>query len=315
MTVLVALEQSQPSDVITVTRGAAAIGESTIGLRPGERLTVRELVQAALIQSANDAAAALADHVGGGDRAAFVRLMNAKARQLGLRHTHFVNPDGLDAAGHYSTARDVTRLARAAMQVPLVRAAVRTKETGISGGRRLETWNDLLYSFPGLIGVKTGHTSGAGWSEVAAARGPGFVVYVTLLGEATRDGRNDDLTRLLAWGISRYRALDLVRRGQPYASAELPYGKGKLPIVAASSRRRVVRLGQPLVEKVVAPTAVALPVRKGQRLGTVRVYRGRRLIASSPLVASKAVAKPGTLGRVGWYAGETADTVRSWLTP
>jgi D-alanyl-D-alanine carboxypeptidase (penicillin-binding protein 5/6) len=140
-------------------------------------------------------------------------------------------------------------------------------------------------------------------------------VYVTLLGEATRDGRNDDLTRLLAWGISRYRALDLVRRGQPYASAELPYGKGKLPIVAASSRRRVVRLGQPLVEKVVAPTAVALPVRKGQRLGTVRVYRGRRLIASSPLVASKAVAKPGTLGRVGWYAGETADTVRSWLTP
>ncbi len=229
MTVIVALERADPSDVVTVTRGAAAVGESTIGLRPGERLTVRELVQAALIQSANDAAAALADYVGRGDRGAFVRLMNAKARELGLSRTQFVNPDGLDAAGHYSTARDVTRLARAAMELPLVRAAVRTRETAISGGRRLETWNDLLYSFPGLIGVKTGHTSGAGWSEVAAARGPGFVVYVTLLGEATRDVRNDDLTRLLAWGVSRYRTLDLVRRGRAVCVGRAALRQGDPP--------------------------------------------------------------------------------------
>jgi hypothetical protein len=95
----------------------------------------------------------------------------------------------------------------------------------------------------------------------------------------------------------------------------MPYGKGTLPIVAASGKKRVVRLGERLVEKIVAPRVVALPVRKGQRLGSVRVYRGGRLIASSPLVASKAVAKPGALGRAGWYAGETADTVWSWLTP
>ena len=87
MTVLVALEHARLDDVVTVTGAAAGVGESSIFLRPGEQLTVRDLVEAALIQSANDAAAALADHVGGGDRAAFVRLMNAKARELGLTDT------------------------------------------------------------------------------------------------------------------------------------------------------------------------------------------------------------------------------------
>ena len=313
MTVLVVLEHADLDDIVTVTRGAAVVGESTIDLRPGERLTVRELVKAALVQSANDAAVALADHVARGDRGAFVAMMNAKARELGLRDTHFVNPDGLDAPGHYSSARDVTRLARIAMRSPVVREIVRTKETTISGGRRLETWNDLLYTFPGLLGVKTGHTRGAGWSEVAAARGPGFVVYATLLGEPTRDRRNDDLVRLLAWGISRYRILPLIDAGRQYASAALPYGKGVLPIIATRPKKLVVRLGTRLVEKVVVPTAVSLPVAKGQRLGEVRLYRGGRLIASSPLVASRAVSSPGFLGRVGWYAGETVDTVWNWV--
>jgi D-alanyl-D-alanine carboxypeptidase (penicillin-binding protein 5/6) len=313
MTVLVTLEHADLDDIVTVSGSAAARGESTINLAPGERLTVRELVAAALIQSANDAAVALADHVGGGSRSDFVALMNAKARELDLRDTHFANPDGLDEAGHYSSARDVTRLARVAMRSAVVRDTVRRTEKTISGGRHLETWNDLLYTFPGLLGVKTGHTNGAGWSEVAAARGPGFVVYATLLGEPTRAERNDDLARLLAWGISRYRRLPLVEAGHAYASAELPYGKGHVQIVAARTQLRAVRLGKPLVERVVAPAAVALPLAKGQRVGEVRVYRDGRLIASSPLVASRAVSSPGLLGRVGWYAGETADNVWGWV--
>jgi serine-type D-Ala-D-Ala carboxypeptidase (penicillin-binding protein 5/6) len=312
MTVLVTLEHADLDDVVTVTGGAAAVGESTIFLQPGERLTVRELIEAALIQSANDAAAALADYVGGGSRSTFVGLMNAKARELGLHDTHFANPDGLDEDGHYSSARDVTRLAQAAMESPVVRRIVRTREKTISGGRRLETWNDLLYTFPNLLGVKTGHTSGAGWSEVAAARGPGYVVYTTLLGEPTRAQRNEDLARLLAWGISRYRVLPVIAR-RAYASASLPYGQGRLDLLANRRVTGVVRLGKPLVIEVVTRPSVALPVARGQRLGTVRVYRGGRLIASSPLVASKSVDKPGLVGRAGWYAGETIDTVWDWL--
>ena len=99
-----------------------------------------------------------------------------------------------------------------------------------------------------------------------------------------------------------------------YTTTELPYGKGRLPLVAARDQMRVVRLGKGLVEKVVAPRSVSLPVAKGQRLGTVRVYREGRLIASSPLVASRAVAAPGFLGRVGWYADEAVDNVFDWVS-
>ena len=314
MTAVVALEHVRLDDVVTVTGAAAARGESSIFLRAGERLTVRELVQAALIQSANDAAAALADHVGSGDREAFVAMMNAKARVLGLRDTRFANPDGLDQPGHYSSARDVSVLARAAMQNPAIREIVRTTETTITGPRLLRTWNDLLYTFPGLVGVKTGHTRGAGWSQVAAARGPGFVVYATLLGEPTRARRNGDLTRLLAWGISRFRQLPIVKAGRTYASPTLPYGKGRLRLVAARDQLRVVRLGKALTEEVVAPTKIGLPIAKGQRMGQVRVYREGRLIASSPLVASRAVTAPGLFGRVGWYAGETVENVWDWVS-
>src|SRR5690349_22659323 len=109
-------------------------------------------------------------------------MMNAKARKLGLTDTHFVRPDGLDAPGHVSSARDVTRLARILMRHPIVRQIVRQKSAAIEGGRTIYTRNDLLYSYPGLIGVKTGHTDLAGWSEVAAARRDGVTVYATILG-------------------------------------------------------------------------------------------------------------------------------------
>ncbi len=314
MTVLVALEHAKLDDVVTVTRSAAAVGESSIYLRAGERITVRELVEAALIQSANDAAVALADYVGHGSESAFVSLMNAKARQLGLTETHFVNPDGLDAAGHYSSARDVTKLAQAAMRVPFVRETVRKRTLAISGGRVLHTWNDLLASVPGVIGVKTGHTSGAGWSEVAAAREGGVTIYATLLGEPTRSARNSDLAELLAFGFAQYRVVPVVRTGRIYAWTRLPYGRRPLALVAERTVLRVARVQRPLVERVVYPGAVSLPVARGQQLGEVGVYDRGTLVARAPLVASRAVDRPGLLGRVGWYAKRTFQTAWGWVS-
>src|SRR2546421_11851456 len=151
-------------------------------------------------------------------------MMNARARQLGLADTHFARPDGLDAPGHVSSARDVTRLGEIVMHSPVVRSIVRERTDTIAGGRVLHTWNDLLGSFPGLIGVKTGHTGAAGWCEVGAARGPGFTIYVVILGSPNRSRRNDDLLRLLAWGVSQYQTLTLVAR-QPYAWAAAPFGR------------------------------------------------------------------------------------------
>jgi len=313
MTVLVTLERTQLSDIVTVAPEAAEVGESSVHLRAGEQLTVRDLVEACLIQSANDAAWALADYVGRGSESRFVALMNRRAGQLGLSDTHFVRPDGLDASGHVSSARDVTTLARLLMQRSVVRQIVAMRDATIAGGRRLHTWNDLLGNYPGVVGVKTGHTSAAGWSEVAAVRGPGVTVYATVLGSPDRSIRNGDLVELMTWGLSRFRVVSVISAGHSYARAETSYGRGELSLVAPRSEPRAVLVGRPLVERVVAPVGVELPVSKGQELGEVRVYERQRLIARSPLVASRSISKPGVLGRTGWYVGRTARNMWGWI--
>ena len=314
MTVIVTLDNAKLDDVVRVRSGAAAVGESTINLHAGERLTVGDLIKAALIQSANDAADALALHVGKGNRAAFVALMNEKAKELGLEHTHFATPDGLDTAGNYSTAFDVTKLAQAAMAHPEVRSVVKLRTGSIAGGRQLHTWNDLLGVFRGIYGVKTGHTGRAGWCEVAAVKRNGVTLYTTVLGSPTRSQRNADLTALLSWGISRYRPVWLVEPGRTYMLSHVGYGKKPVALVAARGLVRPVRVDRPLVERVVAPSVVDLPVRAGQRLGEVRVYSGRRLVARRTLVAQRSVAEPSFGDRIGFYTGRTFDHIGDWFS-
>lgn len=314
MTVLVALEHARLTDVVRVDRAAAKVGESTIRLRAGERITVHDLVAAALIQSANDAAVALARHVGHGSTPAFVALMNAKAHELGLRDTHFVRPDGLDARGEFSSAADVVKLAEVAMHDPTIRRIVGERTATIAGNRRLVTWDDLLGTFPGLIGVKTGHTDNAGWCQVAAVRGMGLTIYTAILGSPSRSRRNADLAALLAWGLSRYRVVPLVQAGRTYARAEIGYGRAPVALVAERPLIRSVRLGQPFVERVVAPAVLSLPVKAGQALGEVRVYRNGELVGSRRLVAAGSARRPGLTGRVGWYAGQTVHHIWGWVT-
>jgi serine-type D-Ala-D-Ala carboxypeptidase (penicillin-binding protein 5/6) len=314
MTALVTLDRVTPKQVVTVDRDATGVTGSTIRLRTGERLAVRDLLAAALIQSANDAAVALAEHVGGGESAPFVALMNRRARELGLRETQFVRPDGLDTAGHYSSAWDVTRLSQAAMREPLIRRLVRQQSATISGGRTLHTWNDLLGEFPGTFGVKTGHTSGAGWNQVAAARGNGVSIYATILGSPSRSVRNADLEELLAWGMSRYAQVQLAPSGRIYGRVPVTYGEKAVPVVAARPLRRAVRIGRPLEQRVVLPNLAELPIRRGDILGELRIYERRRLIARSPLVAAETREAPTTVERVKWYAGRTLSHIGGWFT-
>jgi len=305
MTAIVTLEHARPNELVRITRPASSVGESSVNLRPGEKISVRDLLAAALIQSANDSAFALAAHVGGpGGVSAFVRLMNRRARELGLTETHFVRPDGLDVRGHVSSASDVLTLARVAMRRPLVRELVRKRTASIAGGRRLFTWNDLLGAYPGLVGVKTGHTDDAGWCEVAAARRDGVTVYAVVLGSPERGERNDDLEELLDWGFDRYARVELVEDGKEYATAEIPFREDEqLPLVAEEGADAVVLRGRPLVERIVAPAMVSLPVRRGQRLGEIVVTDRGKVIARRPLVAGRDVPEPGFREQAGWYAG------------
>src|SRR6185312_8407003 len=259
MTVIVALDHLKPDQIVTVSGDAAQVGESRIPLVRGERISVRDLLEGALIQSANNAADALASAASNDDVPKFVAWMNERAKRLGLRDTHFVRPDGLDAPGHVSSARDVAVLAQVAMHRRVVRDLVRLRSSPIEGGRfTVHTWNDLLGVVPGVVGVKTGHTDDAGWCEVAAVRRNGFTVYAVILGSPTRAQRNDDLQRLLAWGVSQYRTLTLVGK-RSYAWSAAPYGRPRVALVARRPLVRVVRVGRPVVERIVAPAAVSLP--------------------------------------------------------
>jgi serine-type D-Ala-D-Ala carboxypeptidase (penicillin-binding protein 5/6) len=307
MTVIVALEELRPRRTVAVSPAAVGIEGSSIFLQAGERLTVRDLLAAALVQSANDAAYALAAATTGGDIAEFVERMNDEAAELGLDDTRFENPAGLDARGHYSSARDILVLAREAMRRPVVRKLVRRSGGTIGGGRSLYAWNDLLRTYPGAFGVKTGHTDEAGWCQVAAARRGRSVAYAVILDGPSRAARNADLAELLTYGLDHFGRLSLVESGEAYATASVPFEEERVSLVAGDQMKALVRLDLPLTRQVVAPLALDAPLERGETLGVIRVMQAGKLIGEVPLVAGRDVEEPGFGRRFSWYAGRALD--------
>ena len=314
MTAIVTLEHARLSEVVTVAPRSARIGESSAFLRTGEQLPVSTLLRAMLVASANDAADALAVHVGRGSSDRFVALMNAKARELGLDETIFGNAHGLDEPGHVSSAEDATALVRYALGIAFIRDALDRSSVELSGGRELSTTDDLLESWPPLIGGKTGHTADAGWSQAAAARARGITVYGSVLGSGSRSARNEALVQLLSYGLGQYHRVATIATSRVYAESETGYDEPAVELVATRTIVRTVRKGKPLLERVVAPGVVELPVRRGQRLGRVEIYDGKRLIASSQLVASESVSEPSRLEKSIWYARRTAANLWGLVT-
>jgi len=314
MTAVVTVEKASLSDTVVVTPRAAGVGGSTVFLRAGERLTVSQLLRAMLVRSANDAAEMLAIHVGRGSTSRFVREMNEKAAELGLSDTHFANPHGLDAPGHFSSARDTTVLIRYALGVPVIRDALSRSSVSLPGGREFPSTDDLVESWKPLVGGKTGHTDAAGWSQAAAAAARGATVYGTVLGTDGRAERNRALRTLLDYGLDRYRRVAVIAAHRVYGEAETAYGRPRVALAAPRTLVRTLHEGTSLVERVVRPEAVGLPVRAGDRLGRVEVYAGDRLVASSNLVAASSVSEPGLLGKASWYARTTAGNLWGLVT-
>ena len=280
--------------MVTIGGAAPGVGESTFNLEPGERLRVRELLKAALVQSANDAAYALANYVGHGNVTRFVRLMNKRAAELGLDDTHYVRPDGLDTKGHYR--RRVTRSrSREAMESRLFREIVRTK-SGVVAGRQLYVWNDLLRLYPGTIGIKTGHTDRAGWSEIAAARRQGVTLYAVLLGGPTRGRRNADLSRLLDWGFDHYGSVRVITRSRAYATTKIPFSDESIELLSETSARATVFLGHPLVERVVAPARSSRPSGSATRSGRSASTTETSSSPSGPSLRARPSPSPGSPG-------------------
>jgi D-alanyl-D-alanine carboxypeptidase (penicillin-binding protein 5/6) len=315
MTALLVLERVSLDDVFRAVPYRGLADESRLGLRPGERMQVRDLLRALLLVSANDAAATLA--VGtSGSLSAFVDAMNQRARQLGLAHTHYANPIGLDAGGNYSSAADLVKLTSAVRRIAFFRRTVSLPRARLATGdvpRVVDNRNDLVGRARWVDGVKTGHTPLAGYVLVGSATRGGVTVLSAVLGDSSRAARDADTLALLRYGLEQYHVASLVRPGRVLATAAIRYReRDRVALVASRSVRRIVRRGERPTLTLHGPRRVEGPLAAGAVVGRVVVRLRGRVVARVPLVtaadvpkvglaerAAGLLLKPGTLAVVG----------------
>ena len=313
MTVLVALEETEQGEEVTVSVAAAAQAGSELGLVPGERIEMEELLYALMLQSSNDAAVAVAEHVAG-SVPRFVRRMNRRARQLGLRDTRFASPNGLDDSG-YSTAADLARISAEAFAHPAFVRIARTKlrEFPAPGGaptRMIQSRNALLWLYRGAVGVKTGFTSAAGFCLVGAAERGNRRLAAVVLG-APGEAFTDTAT-LLDFGFRNWRLRTLLDAGEGVdpivvQGVEVPVAPAE-PIVALLPRGL-----EPTLAVEVSPD-LTLPIARGEPVGTVSATAGGEEVGAAPLVAAAGAVSPPTLDElVDRVARSVADTLEALL--
>lgn len=296
----------EPDELVTVSRYAARLPGARMFLREGDQVPVEELFKGMLVQSGNDATFALIEKASG-DLPAFVARMNAAAAQLGLTHTHFANATGLNNPRHYSSARDLTRLAVAIKRdFPEYAAWFALKEyrwKGIAQPNR----NPLLRD-PGVDGLKTGHTENAGYCLVVSAERDGMQLIATLLGAENEQERRRGGRRLLNFGFKHFESRLLYRSTVPIAT--LPVWQGQADQVALGVDQDVwLTLPRASFEDLQVglnlPNTQLAPVLSGQALGRLTfVYRGIPY-GERPLVALAAVPQGG-------FTKRNADRIRLW---
>ena len=311
MTALITLGRTRPSEVFSAPEYDPEPGESVIGLRKGERMSVHDLLRALLLPSANDAAETLAVGIGGSVRK-FVRDMNVKARALGLSETHYSTPIGLDDPHNYSTARDLAHLASLLMRqrsfariVDLPRALLRTG----AYPRLVQNRNDLVGRYKFVDGVKTGHTADAGDVLVAAATAHGAHVISVVLGEPSEDQRDGDSLALLRYGLAQYHRVAAVVPGRTLKSVKVHWRAERAKLTAARPVSLTLRRGTPLSVRVRAPERLDGPLPARRRVGFVQVLVGGRLVRTVPLVTADAVPGAGFLRRLSAALGGVLVTI------
>jgi D-alanyl-D-alanine carboxypeptidase (penicillin-binding protein 5/6) len=288
VTALLVAREAEPSEVVTVSSTAGAIGGGGLDLSAGQAYTVDALMHALLLDSSNEAAQALAEHVSGSGES-FVGEMNRYVRSIGATRSHFANPHGLDAEGHYSSAADLAVIGAEVLDDPYLAEIVRTREATIptpGGSATFENRNVLLETYDGAIGIKTGRTLGAGYVLVAAARRNGHRVITVAMNSYDVFA---DSAALLDWGFARLRRLD--RRGDLVESGAevgaLVFDTGSTEVVAGESLEGVLpRDPSDIKLSFIASADATLPIEGGDVVGTVEVSTERGEVGSVPAVAS-----------------------------
>lgn len=300
MTALVAVENGNLDDVVTVPKLSTQVGESTSNLKTGEKITLKDLLGALLVKSGNDAAITVAVHISGNTEE-FVKLMNEKAAELGMTGTQFKNPHGLDAPGHYSTARDVSVMTRAAMSYPILKEIVGTKLYKIVDNKathKLSNTNLLLWKYQGTNGAKTGWTGDAGYCLSAAAERNSIQLFAVTLGTTTDIARFNESAELLDFGFAHYRNQEIAVKNTIVGNARiLDYPKKTVSVGIDEDVTIPIFDFAGEISRTYEIPEVHAPLKKGDSVGVAQYRQGDMMIATVPLTAQADVDKPPVLLR------------------
>jgi D-alanyl-D-alanine carboxypeptidase len=311
MTAYVAIKDLPLGKIVRAQPYEAEVGESVMGLRPGQKISVHDLLYGLILLSAGDAAETLAIDSAGSMKK-FVAQMNRHAAALGLTNTHYANPVGLDQKGNYSSALDLAALTEELEKIPAFAKIAASREAvlcSLHPPRRIHTINQLLEMAPWVTGVKTGHTWKAGYVLVGSGSRHGIRLISVAIDAPTDETRFSDDLELLEWGFRQYHRHAALRRGQELASPSIRYSGGELPLLVAHPLKVGLRDGQKPTVEVDAPRQVTGPIRRGARLGSAMVSVDGLRAGSVALVASRRISAASGFDKARGFIDEHLVTL------
>ena len=287
------------SDTVTASEHACSMGGSQIWLKEGEQFSVEEMIKAVVICSANDCAVALSEFAGGTEEN-FVAKMNERAKELNMQDTHFVNACGLDAPGHLSSAYDVAIMSNELIKYDVIRKyATVWQDTLRNGEFTLTNTNKLVKSYEGLTGLKTGFTASAGYCLSATAERNGLSLCAVVLGGETSQSRNADIAAMLNYGFSEYMSIK-PETDRPLMPVPVVLGDCDCVIPElAKAEPVIVPKGGKITKTVELSKSLSAPIEKGEKIGSMLVFRDGEKIAEIPIVAQNEANRLGVFGILG----------------
>jgi D-alanyl-D-alanine carboxypeptidase len=306
MTAYVAMKDLPLAKIVKAQPYEYEFGESVMGLRAGQKISVEDLLYGLILLSAGDAANTLAIDSAGSVKK-FVAQMNQYAAAMGLTNTQYANPVGLDQKGNYSSALDLATLTMELEKIPAFAKIADAREHTLKSlhpPRRIKSINELLEMAPWVTGVKTGHTWKAGYVLVGSGEKRGIHLISVAIDAPTDETRFSDNLELLEWGFRQYHRRKAIHKGQELASPSIRYSGGELPLVVGHSLKVAMRDGQKVEVDVNAPGKVTGPIRRGARLGTATVSVDGLRAGSVPLLASRRVPAASAFDKVRGAIGE-----------
>ncbi|MEL3972412.1 D-alanyl-D-alanine carboxypeptidase family protein [Rossellomorea oryzaecorticis] len=298
--IMEALEKGQIKwdDEVRTSEYAASMGGSQIFLEPGESMTVKEMLTGIAIGSANDASVAMAEHIAGSEEA-FVGKMNKRAEEIGLKDTQFQNPTGLPAKDHYSSAHDMSMMAKELLKYNEITKFTGTYESYLRENTENKFWlvntNKLVRFYDGVDGLKTGFTNEAKYCLTATAKKGNMRVIAVVFGASTPKERNSEVTKMLDYAFNQYQTKPMFKKGDPLSQVKVSKGQeSKVQAITDEPISILSKKGEKLdkvEQKVTLSKDLKAPIKKGDKVGTLVIKNNGKKVLESDLVAKQDVSE------------------------